>query len=93
MACQDFQLALKQAFESFLNKEGDHVANRSCAGIGKMKVTKMLKTKGKPSHSDVSYFQLQGYQEAAFFFWEEGFIRTLPTFVKNKVVDFVVPAW
>lgn len=45
MACQDFQLALKQAFESFLNKEGDHVANRSCAGIGKMKVTKMLKTK------------------------------------------------
>lgn len=45
MACQDFQLALKQAFESFLNKEGDHVANRSCAGIGKMKVTKMWKTK------------------------------------------------
>lgn len=92
MACQDFQLALKQAFESFLNKEGDRVPGQQILCWDRE--NEGYEDVEDQSHrsSDGSNFQLQGHQEAALF-WEEGFVRTLPTFLKNKTVDFVVPAW
>ena len=60
--------------------------NRSCAGIGKIKLTKMLKT--KEIHRIRMFFpSFKGIRKL--FFWGGRTLRTcLGMEVKNKAVDF-----